>query len=56
MPHNGFIYEARMDMRENSGHCDSFPDTFEMSFYKCVLVTVESQYYCENMNCATQNP
>ena len=20
MPHNGFIYEARMDMRENSGH------------------------------------
>ena len=21
MPHNGFIYEARMDMMENSGHC-----------------------------------
>ena len=20
MPHNGFIYEARMDMMENSGH------------------------------------
>ena len=21
MPHNGFIYEAQMDMMENSGHC-----------------------------------
>ena len=21
MPHNGFIYEARLDMIENSGHC-----------------------------------
>ena len=21
MPHNGFIYEASMDMMENSGHC-----------------------------------
>ena len=23
MPHNGFIYEAKMDMMENSGHCYS---------------------------------
>ena len=21
MPHNGFLYEARIDMKENSGHC-----------------------------------
>ena len=26
MPHNGFIYEARMDMMESSGHCIRAPD------------------------------
>ena len=25
MPHNGFIYEAWMDMMENSGHWRSIP-------------------------------
>ena len=25
MPHNGFIYEARMNMMESSGHCCTVP-------------------------------
>ena len=32
MPHNGFIYEARMDMMENSGHCHNYmPSPFVAS-------------------------
>ena len=28
MPHNGFIYEAQMDMIENSGHCLLYVEKF----------------------------